>query len=119
MNGYSKTEQMKFAGQRDPDVFFSSYAPAISSVDGISSYWGGKRRTIHIECLRGRTLRWYPHLNQTLPAKVQDNLDGHPDVVKINQELQTLVLNGLGTLECQRVRARREELYSQKRQLLA
>lgn len=36
----------------DPTVFFGSYASSVSTVDGISSYFGGKRRTIHLECLR-------------------------------------------------------------------
>lgn len=120
-NGYSKAERMKFAGQNDPNVFFGSYASSVSTVDGISSYFGGKRRTIHLECLRGRTLRWYPQLNQTLPAKVQDNLDGRPDVVAINRELEALAkeLDGDETQNHQKVLARRDELYSQKRQLLA
>ena len=37
-NGYSISERMKFAGHNNADTFFGSYAPELSTVDGMASY---------------------------------------------------------------------------------
>ena len=44
---------MKFAGHNNADTFFGSYAPELSTVDGMASYWNKKRRTVHLEGFRG------------------------------------------------------------------
>jgi hypothetical protein len=53
---------MKFAGQKDPAVFFGSYMPQLSDVDGQASFWGKKRRTVHIEALRSLNLQYHPQM---------------------------------------------------------
>jgi len=113
---------MKFAGQRDPDVFFGSYMPQVSDVDGQSSFWGGKRRTVHIEALRGLSLQYHPQMVQSLPAKVQDDLAQRADFIKINEEIEDLgsQLSKLDiSADSREIRRRRQELYEDKRQLVA
>jgi hypothetical protein len=113
---------MKFAGQNDPNVFFGSYMPQISTVDGISNYWGLRRRVVHLEGLRGRSLHYHPQLLQSLPAKVQDDLTHRANFVALNKEIEALGQELAELVEkgdSQTVRARREELYRQKRQLVS
>jgi hypothetical protein len=113
---------MKFAGQKDPDVFFGSYMPQVSDVDGQSGFWGGKRRAVHIEALRGLSLQYHPQMVQSLPAKVQDDLAHRADFVKINEEIQYLgsQLRRLNrSTDSRRICSRRQELYEAKRQLVA
>ena len=121
-NGYSIAERMKFAGHNNADTFFGSYAPELSTVDGMASYWNKKRRTVHLEGFRGLSLHHHPQLLQSLPAKVEANLDDCADFVSINKEIEMLgeKLRGI-TLEdeAQPARARREELYWRKRQLVS
>ncbi len=113
---------MKFAGHNNADTFFGSYAPELSTVDGMASYWNKKRRTVHLEGFRGLSLHHHPQLLQSLPAKVEANLDNCADFVFINKEIEMLgeKLRGI-TLEdeAQPARARREELYWRKRQLVS
>ena len=37
-NSYSTAKRMKFAGHNNADTFFDSYAPELSTIDGIASY---------------------------------------------------------------------------------
>lgn len=121
-SGYSIAERMKFAGHNNADTFFGSYACELSTVDGMASYWNKKRRTVHLEGFRGLSLHHHPQLLQSLPAKVEANLDNCADFVSINKEIEILgeKLRGI-TLEdeAQPARARREELYWRKRQLVS
>jgi len=121
-NGYSIAERMKFAGHNNADTFFGSYAPELSTVDGMASYWNKKRRTVYLEGFRGLSLHHHPQLLQSLPVKVEANLDNCADFVSINKEIEILgeKLRGI-TLEdeAQPARARREELYWRKRQLVS
>ena len=113
---------MKFAGHNNADTFFGSYMPQLSTVDGISSYWNRKRRTVHLEGFRGLSLHCYPQMLQSLPAKVEADLEMRADFIAISQEIDALkekltqipVKN-----ESQLDRARREELYWRKRQLVS
>lgn len=121
-NGYSIAERMKFVGHNNADTFFGSYAPELSTVDGMASYWNKKRRTVHLEGFRGLSLHHHPQLLQSLPAKVEADLDNCADFVFINKEIETLgeKLRGITVEEeGQRARARREELYWRKRQLVS
>ena len=61
-NGYSTAERIKFAGHNNADTFFDSYAPELSTVNGMASYWNKKRRTIHLEGFRGLSLHHYSQL---------------------------------------------------------
>lgn len=113
---------MKFAGHNNPDTFFGSYAPELSTVDGMASYWNKKRRTIHLEGFRGLSVHHHPQLLKSLPAKVEADLNDCADFVAINKEikilgekLRTITAEG----ESQRARARRDELYWRKRQLVS
>ncbi len=121
-NGYSIAERMKFAGHNNADTFFGSYAPELSTVDGMASYWNKRRRTVHLEGFRGLSLHHHPQLLQSLPAKVEADLDNCAEFVAISKEIGRLgeKLRGI-TMEdeSQRVRARREELYWRKRQLMS
>ena len=121
-NGYSTAERMKFAGHNNADTFFDSYAPELSTVDGMASYWNKKRRTIHLEGFRGLSLHHHPQLLQSLPAKVEANLESCADFVFINKEIEMLG-EKLRCIpeedEAQSARARREELYWRKRQLVS
>ncbi|KAL8936221.1 MAG: hypothetical protein Q9216_005048 [Gyalolechia sp. 2 TL-2023] len=121
-NGYSTSERMKFAGHNNSDTFFGSYAPELSGVDGRASYWSKKRRTIHLEGFRGLSLHHHPQLLQSLPAKVEADLDNRSDFVSINKEIEMLgeKVRGFTTeVGVQPARARREELYWRKRQIVS
>ncbi|KAL2037958.1 hypothetical protein N7G274_009177 [Stereocaulon virgatum] len=113
-NGYSIAKRIKFAGHNNADTFFGLYAPELSTVDGMASYWNKKRRTVQLKGFRGLSLHHYPQLLQSLPAKVEANLDNCADFVSINKGVEILgeKLRGI-TLEdkAQPARARREELY--------
>lgn len=121
-NGYSIAERMKFAGHNNADTFFGSYMPQLSTVDGISSYWNRKRRTVHLEGFRGLSLHHHPQMLQSLPAKVEADLEASADFIAINKELESLKENLRSSSleeECQPDRARRVELYERKRQLVS
>ncbi|KAL2043541.1 hypothetical protein N7G274_003848 [Stereocaulon virgatum] len=113
---------MKFAGHNNADTFFGSYAPDLSTVDGMASYWNKKRRTVHLEGFHGLSLHHHPQLLQSLPAKVEADLDNCSEFISVNQEIEMLgeKLRGIKTEdEAQLVRARREGLYWRKRQLVS
>ena len=113
---------MKFAGHNNADTFFDSYAPELSTVDAMASYWNKKRRIIHLEGFRGLSLHHHPQLLQSLPAKVEANLESCADFVFINNEIEILgeKLRWITEEdEAQSARARREELYWRKRQLVS
>lgn len=113
---------MKFGGHNNADTFFGSYMPQLSTVDGISSYWGRQGRTVHLEGFRGLSLHCHPQMWQSLPAKVEADLETRPDFVAINREIEALK-GQLGCIltgdESRSNQARREELYWQKRRLIS
>src|SRR5947207_6974434 len=109
-SGYSIAERMKFAGHTNPNTFFESYMPQMSTIDGQSSYWGRERRTIHLQGFRGLSLHHHPQLLQSLPAKVQDDLERRPDFVALNNEIQSLSVKAMANAkddERQQAQARR------------
>ncbi|KIW56900.1 hypothetical protein, variant [Exophiala xenobiotica] len=121
-NGYSTAERMKFAGHENSDTFFGSYMPQISTVDGQSSYWGKARRTVYLEGFRGLSLQHHPQMLQSLPAKVEANLQARADSIALNEEIESLGerMRRLPVEhDGQRERTRREELYWQKRQMVS
>ena len=118
-NGYSVAERMKFAGHNNADTFLGSYMPQLSTVDGISSYWNRKRRTVHLEGFRGLSLHYHPQILQSLPAKVESDLESRADFNAINQEIEALGQKFRRLSIDDKSRARREELYWRKRQLVS
>ncbi|KAI9776699.1 MAG: hypothetical protein M1839_009426 [Geoglossum umbratile] len=117
-NGYSIAERMKFGGHKNPNTFSESYMSQMSTVDGQSSYWGRERRTIHIDIFRGLSLHHHPQLFQSLPAKLQADLESRPDFVALNNEIESLSAKAITDDEQRRAQERRSELYWQRRQLL-
>ena len=118
-NGYSVAERMKFAGHNNPDTFLGSYMPQISTVDGISSYWNRKRRTVHLEGFRGLSLHHHPQMLQSLPAKVEADLESRVEFIAINQEIEALGEKLRRFSSDDKSWSRREELYWRKRQLVS
>jgi hypothetical protein len=121
-HGYSIDKKEKFAGHSNSDIFFDSYMPQMSTVDGQSSYWGRGRRIVHLEGFRSLSLDYHPQLLQSLPAKVQDDLASREDFIILNTEIESLGKRlREPTIEDERqaARARREELYWHKRQLVS
>lgn len=113
---------MKFAGHKNADTFFGSYMPQLSTVDGIGSYWNRKRRTVHLEGFRGLSLHYHPQMLQSLPAKVEADLESRVDFTNLNKEIDMLGKKLQGVMidmQSQKDRARREELYWKKRQLVS
>ncbi|KAL2054829.1 hypothetical protein ABVK25_005133 [Lepraria finkii] len=113
-NRYSISERIKFAGYNNPDTFFGSHAPELSTVNSIVSYWNKKRRTVYLEGFRGLSLYYYPQLLQSLPAKVEADLNNYPDFISISEEIEILgeKLRGITTKDkAQPAQARQEELY--------
>ena len=113
---------MKFAGHNNGDTFFGSYMPQLSTVDGMSSYWNRKRRTVHLEGFRGLSLHCHPQMLQSLPVKVEADLEMRGDFIIIEQEIEALreKLRRVSIKdESQPNQAQREELYWQKRQLVS
>ena len=105
---------MKFADHNNADIFFGSYAPELSTVDGMTSYWNKKRRTVHLKGFRGLSLHHHPQLLQSLPAKVEADLDNYSEFTSVNKEIEILgeKFRGIKTEdEAQPARTRREELY--------
>ncbi|KAI9774214.1 MAG: hypothetical protein M1839_001760 [Geoglossum umbratile] len=94
----------------------------MSTVDGQSSYWGRERRTIHIDVFRGVSLHHHhPQLLQSLPAKLQADLEHRPGFVALNTEIESLSAKAtVATTDDERKQARdrRNELYWQRRQLV-
>lgn len=113
---------MKFGGHKNPDTFFGSYAPNLSTVDGMGSFWNKKRRVVHLEGFRGLSLHHSPQLLQSLPAKIEANLDDCAEYISVNKEIETLGEKLRGAISeegSQQARTRREELYWRKRQLVS
>ena len=113
---------MKFAGHENSDTFFGSYMPQIRTVDGQSSYWGKARRTVYLEGFRGLSLQHHPQMLQSLPAKVEANPKERADFVALSEEIESLgekIRQLTLSHDGQRVQARREELYWQKRQMVS
>ncbi|KAI9773770.1 MAG: hypothetical protein M1839_002003 [Geoglossum umbratile] len=106
----------------DRDTFSESYMPQMSTVDGQSSYWGRKRRTIHLNVFRGLSLHYHPQLLQSLPAKLQADFECRTDFVTFNSEIESLATKAvIATADDERQQAqdRRNELYWRRRQLVA
>src|SRR5947207_14325149 len=97
-SGYSIAERMKFAGHTNPNTFFESYMLQMSTVDGQSSYWGRERRTIHLNVFRGLSLHHHPQLLQSLPAKLQADLERRPDFVALNSEIESLSAKAMAAI---------------------
>ena len=113
-NGYSIAERMKFAGHTNPNTFSESYMPQMSTVDGQSSCWGRKRRTIYLNVFRGLSLHYHPQLLQSLPAKLQADLECRADFVTLNSEIESLGTKAMIATtddEGQQAQDRRNELY--------
>src|SRR5437773_4866447 len=113
-NGYLIAERMKFAGHTNPNTFFESYMLQMSTVDGQSSYWGRERCTIHLNIFRGLSLHHHPQLLQSLPAKLQADLERRPDFVALNSEIESLSAKAMAATtdnERQQAQGRRNELY--------
>jgi hypothetical protein len=94
----------------------------MSTIDGAASYWGLKPRTIYFEAFRGMSLQWHPQMEQSLPAKVQDDLAQRSDFVALSQTIKDLgeELKGLNLgHKIKTIRSRRDELYLQRRQLIS
>ena len=92
------------------------------SLPGIRLLGNKKSPTVHLEGFRGLSLHHHPQLLQSIPAKVEADLDNCSDFVSINKEIDMLgeKLRRI-TIddEAQPVRVRREELYWRKRQLVS
>jgi hypothetical protein len=86
----------------------------MSTIDGAASYWGLKPRTVYFEAFRGMSLQWHHQMEQSLPAKVQDDLAHRPDFVALSEQIKDLgeELKGLTVEdEIRTARGRRDELY--------
>ncbi|KAI9859031.1 MAG: hypothetical protein M1813_007159 [Trichoglossum hirsutum] len=121
-NGYSIAERMKFAGHTNSNTFSKSYMPQMSTVDGQSSYWRYKRRTIHLNVFRRLSLHYHPQLLQSLPAKLQADLKSRPDFVALNSEIESLSVKAMAATtddEQRQAQDHRNELYWRRRQLVA
>ncbi|KAL8823038.1 MAG: hypothetical protein Q9191_006238 [Dirinaria sp. TL-2023a] len=80
-----------------------------------------KRRTVHLKGFRDLSLHHHPQLLQSLLAKVKADLDNCSEFIFVNKKIEMLrkKLRGIKTEdEAQPARARREELYWRKRQLV-
>ena len=113
---------MKFGGYKNPNTFFGLYAPNLSIINGIASYWSKKPRIVYLEGFRGLLLYYSPQLLQSLPAKIEANLDNCAEFIFINEEIEALgeKLRSIILKEgSQQARTRREELYWRKRQLVS
>ena len=92
------------------------------SLLGIRLLGNKKCRTVHLEGFWGLSLHHHPQPLQSLPTKVEADLDSYSDFISINKEIDMLgeKLRRITTDdEAQPVRVRREELYWRKRQLVS
>jgi hypothetical protein len=116
--GYSSAETSKFGGHL-PGVFQTFYM-AEGSVDGQNSFLNRPLRTDFIEDMRGISLQYNPELWQSLPAKMQHELQQRQDFITIQEKLANLNDNIAGTDEETRreFRAQRKALYAERQQLI-
>ncbi|KAI9773400.1 MAG: hypothetical protein M1840_007615 [Geoglossum simile] len=116
-HGYSIAERMKFAGHINPNTFLDSYMAKISTVDGQASFLGQKLRQDHIEDLRGLSLHRHPQVWQSLPAKIQCDLECRSDFIAIQKKINTLTEKIVkeGSKQDQ---VCRQQLYDQKHRII-
>jgi hypothetical protein len=116
--GYSSAETAKFGGHA-PRVFQTFYM-AEGSVDGQNSFLNRPLRTDFIEDMRGISLQCNPELWQSLPAKMQHELQQRPDFIALQEELANLNNNIAATDEetGRKLRAQRKALYAERQQLI-
>ena len=111
---------MKFAGHLNPKTFPKYYMAPLSTVDGQASFLGQKLRKDYIEDFRSMALNRHPQLWQSLPAKLQYELECRPDFVALTDEILALS-EKIKSAAKDDVRepylARRRALHEQKRQL--
>lgn len=110
---------MNFAAHRDPAMFRKSYIPGMITVDGQASFLEQPPRKDYHEDLRGMSLRRQPQLWQALPATLKADLERRPDFVALDAEIEVLTakIGSTGQEDSQQERARRKDLYEQRRQL--
>ena len=119
-NGYSEAERMKFAGHLNPSTFPAFYMAPLSTVDGQGSFLGQRLRRDFIEDFRGMALSRNSQLWQSLPAKLQYDLECRPDFMALDKEIAAISerIKLVGHEDnCQDLRARRRDLYVQRRGL--
>ena len=112
---------MTFAAHRDPAMFRKSYIPGMITVDGQASFLGQPPRKDYHEDLRGMSLRRQPQLWQALPATLKADLERRPNFVALDAEIEVLTtkIGTTGQDDSGQERARRKNLYEQRRQLTA
>jgi hypothetical protein len=92
----------------------------LSTVDGQGSFFEQGLRKDHLEDFRGLSLHRHPRLWQSLPAKQQFEFDCRPDILALDEEIETLTpeIQACGYAnDTQSHRARRRDLYERRRQL--
>ncbi|KAF8862713.1 hypothetical protein BDZ45DRAFT_585016 [Acephala macrosclerotiorum] len=118
--GYSIAELGKFAGQSNHRVF-QTYYMAEGSVDGQNSFLNQPCRTDFIEDMRGISLHCNPELWQSLPAKMQHELQQRPDYIALQEEITSLnnnITTATDEETGRKLRARRKDLYTERQQLI-
>ena len=113
---------MKFASHKNADIFFDFYMSQLNTVDDIKSYWNCKHRIVHLEEFRDLSLHYHSQMLQSLSTKVEIDFESRVDFINLNKKidmldkkLQKIIIN----MQSQKNRARREELYWKKRQLVS
>jgi len=94
---------------------------AEGSVDGQNSFLNQPLRTDFIEDMRGISLHCNPELWQSLPAKMQHELQQRPDFIALQEKLTNLNNNITTTTDEEtgrKLRAQRKDLYAEKQQLI-
>jgi hypothetical protein len=79
---------MEFVGHNYASTFYDSYMLQVSTVDGISGYWNRERRATHLEEFCGLSLHHRPQVLQTLPAKVEVDLEMRADFIELEAEIK-------------------------------
>lgn len=92
----------------------------LSTVDGQGSFFEQALRKDHLEDFRGLSLHRHPQLWQSLPAKQQFEFECRPDILALDEEIESLnreIQTCSIAKDMQSQRARRRGLYERRRQL--
>ena len=82
---------MKFCGHRNPKTISGHYLDDMSNVDGVAVYLGLEQRQDITQDFRSASIKRTPDLQQSLPAKEQDELRQCRDFVDLYKQIDAVL----------------------------
>ncbi|KAL2015888.1 hypothetical protein VTK56DRAFT_4663 [Thermocarpiscus australiensis] len=91
-SGASMGQVMKFAAQRNMKTLTGHYLHDLTTVDGAACYLGLQPRNDLTEDFRSATMMRNPDLLQSLPSKLQEELESRDEYVALTRQIDRLTL---------------------------